>query len=554
MSVDDIDYKRLLTEQFKDVVAFSSGEEGVWTALANSLNTVYKKNVDYPRDLLRKIRDERDNERIHIIKGTKQLGFDYRSDDFSDEEFRRLMLFLGLYYEQKGSVAFSRFLGYIKNSIFKIDQLWTEDYLTFVKKSSVSTEDYLIKGGTFYPTSHVSLSYDSSKFPIDDSDVFSLFYKIAPIHLVLEALESQYFFDPDYVFVTKPAFVDLSVSNAWNYTIGSPRTVLGQRSTYRAGRYELLNDFFPVENYRPEVNYSFARTSDGWYWDEFGWLKRVDINTLRNDHDRLTGERKGVVIEKATKNELQSERVNIPSGFFEELNLLSGFYTASIVGPGSLVLSGAVNGTATEGNPVIFEISSPTGSVRAEYLGLILYSQIQEGKIYTLPIPTTVPKTADIISYNITKSVTPIEGTIFSDVKLGDHSQETHYLFSIGLTDTISNSSTSGYEFYWDAVSKNLILLSYENGLSKSVVLARDVLANSNIRIAISWNLQKLKVFINGVGGEIDSGDYYHLTSPQELRLGSNLSATTFLNGWISSLYGWPQFIIDETVLSEITS
>lgn len=59
--------------------------------------------------------------------------------------------------------------------------------------------------GSFYPTSHVELSWDTLEHPsVDKLDTLSLFYLLAPIHLVLQRFSETIYVEVDYVAGTAP--------------------------------------------------------------------------------------------------------------------------------------------------------------------------------------------------------------------------------------------------------------------------------------------------------------------------------------------------------------
>lgn len=153
-----------------------------------------------------------------LVDQAKNLGFDYFSSSLQDDDYQRIITYLAKFWKQNGGDHFVGFMGLIKRTRFDIEQLWTEaigdpglpsegtdpaneyDYYA----NLLSRSEYLPKmwnrldfnpllttdqalNGTYYPTSHVELSYDILDRPnLDKLDITSLFYLLAPIHLVLE--------------------------------------------------------------------------------------------------------------------------------------------------------------------------------------------------------------------------------------------------------------------------------------------------------------------------------------------------------------------------------
>jgi hypothetical protein len=115
------------------------------------------------------------------------MGMSIRMDRFDDEARRRAVHEWIQFCEYAGTEAFMGFGGYVLDTIFTLDHLWTNDYRNFVPYEFVDNSSY-------YPTNHVSLRYDANLFDINNSDdlryVYDLFYKLASVPLVLEAVYS----------------------------------------------------------------------------------------------------------------------------------------------------------------------------------------------------------------------------------------------------------------------------------------------------------------------------------------------------------------------------
>lgn len=157
-------------------------------------------------------------DRRTLIAGSKLSGFDYFSDFLQDDDYARIHSYVGKYWNASGGDRFVDFLGYITRTRFEIDALWepengdpglpsntrtlnspSDEYVQLEPYSSFMTKvwkepnfDFDLghdedKPGLSYPTSHVQLSWDVIDHPtIDMNGVASLFYYLAPIHLVLE--------------------------------------------------------------------------------------------------------------------------------------------------------------------------------------------------------------------------------------------------------------------------------------------------------------------------------------------------------------------------------
>ena len=148
-------------------------------------------------------------------------GFSFFSDQLTQADYARLNDWVEHYWIEGGTDNFVRFIGFVKNMLLDVDQLWADEvpgtqaaYDASVIPDvngvlpipeQVSTTDYyprlepyngevpLWDGGTAYPTSHVQIRYDlvlhqENNIVMDPIEIFHLFYYLAPIHLVLQRI------------------------------------------------------------------------------------------------------------------------------------------------------------------------------------------------------------------------------------------------------------------------------------------------------------------------------------------------------------------------------
>ena len=180
----------------------------VWVDLASSIDEVFKglseapydiANIRFPFKLItvqgEKLLSYENNlvpyEREILIKTANQLGFNFfNSDTLLSFDYSRLVQNIGQYNTQKGTENFANFLGFCIDTLFEIKNLWSIDYGTFVSEESVSQEDKITEGGPYFPTTHVSLEYDFTRFPgLTNDKILSLFNWFANINLVLQSIK-----------------------------------------------------------------------------------------------------------------------------------------------------------------------------------------------------------------------------------------------------------------------------------------------------------------------------------------------------------------------------
>ena len=163
------------------------------------------------------------------------MGFDYFSSTIQDDDYARIVSYIGKFWKFSGGDHFVSFMGFLKRTRFQMEQLWTQEIGHPGDPSATSepandldyypdlvrTSAYLPKiwenltfdlngvdqglPGYYYPTSHVELEYNMLSRPnIDKLDIMSLFYLFAPIHLVLERFSATIYAQIDYKAVTAP--------------------------------------------------------------------------------------------------------------------------------------------------------------------------------------------------------------------------------------------------------------------------------------------------------------------------------------------------------------
>lgn len=192
---------KLLPPNYVDIPA--------WKDLADAIDVVFAEKVDGPVKLLYQLRDSFPYRFVEwgtetpyglfdvtdlypfpkeeYILFNNFLGFASSNSLFFREDFQTLYSNIGMFYmEGKGTEAFMNFYSYCIGALFSVDMLWTEDYVYFYQESDPLVGTPVYDGGTWYPTSHVEITYDFVKFGVFSSeDMLDFFYYVAPINLVL---------------------------------------------------------------------------------------------------------------------------------------------------------------------------------------------------------------------------------------------------------------------------------------------------------------------------------------------------------------------------------
>jgi hypothetical protein len=114
----------------------------------------------------------------------RTVGMNIRLDRMDNEARRRAIHEWTSFTQYAGTRSFIDFEGYVIDTIFTIEHLWTNDYKNFiVKDSSIIYPNY-------YPTNHVALRYDANLWDINDVEdiryIYETFYQLASVPLVLD--------------------------------------------------------------------------------------------------------------------------------------------------------------------------------------------------------------------------------------------------------------------------------------------------------------------------------------------------------------------------------
>lgn len=200
--IKDLEYY----QDWKTVLIPRIRETKAWSDLFDAISEVFTKNIYKYIYLLRFIRDPALQDKLTNIQQAKFLGFEYKSDLFDEVEYANLVYFLNYYNRKvKGTMDFVNFIGWIKNAKFKIHQLWADGINNYSDNPDAidpfNRETYTVRNNSmvdgtgtqkWYPTSHVDMEYDAEAFHIDETDIWYLFYKCAPIHLVLRSISAVF--------------------------------------------------------------------------------------------------------------------------------------------------------------------------------------------------------------------------------------------------------------------------------------------------------------------------------------------------------------------------
>ena len=155
--------------------------------LPEYLDSLQDVSIDELHDAIIRLRNIRrwdvmDQEYLDVF--LQSLGMVIQTEEFNEETRRRFVKELPAFLELKGTKFFINYLSFVIGAIFTVDELWSNDYSTFVQRSEIPGSE---EG--WYPTNHVELELDSNIFGILEVDlIISIFYVLASTPLVLQRI------------------------------------------------------------------------------------------------------------------------------------------------------------------------------------------------------------------------------------------------------------------------------------------------------------------------------------------------------------------------------
>ena len=169
---------------------------------------------------------------------------------------------------------------------------------------------------------------------------------------------------------------------------------------------------------------TFSRASIGTYIDDSGERRTAAVDTPRFDHDLITGESLGLLVEEERTNLLLNSEILST----QIVTVTATAHTLSFYGTGTVTLSGASTtgplvGTGAD-DRVELTFTPTAGSLTVTVSGSVTKAQLEVGSFPTSYIPTTnssATRAADVVSIggaNFMSFYNQTEGTIFTDHRI----------------------------------------------------------------------------------------------------------------------------------------
>jgi hypothetical protein len=278
---------------------------------------------------------------------------------------------------------------------------------------------------------------------------------------------------------------------------------------------------------------TFTRASSGTFVGSNGLIQTAATNVARFDHDPVTLDSRGLLIEESRTNLLlQSETLTT-----QTRTVTAVAHTLSFYGSGTVVLSGThsatVVGTGDYPSRRTFTFTPTAGSLTLTVTGTVQYANLEAGSFATSYIPTTtasVVRSADVCS---------ISGAAFSGFY--NATEGTSFVSAIKNTNsgnprplTITNGTSGNRMEIQRGVTQEQIAY-YAGGSFLHELNLGSVALGVNYRIAQAMAANNFAASRDGLT-PVTNNSSIMLTADRMI-IGANFSGSPgFMNGTISAI------------------
>jgi len=180
-----------------DLLSESMASRPAWNDMATVTSQVLYNYFEQYRIAFELSRSPENISTVLKVITLKMMGLDWRSTNLTDDDYNRLLYSISLYEQNHGPQDFVRFIGYALGVPMEMIPLWTKDYEEFDPQDWIPNKNKSLwdsPPGPYYPTSHVGLLYEEfakNVAAVDLNELRDVFYKLAPINLVLEWIATE---------------------------------------------------------------------------------------------------------------------------------------------------------------------------------------------------------------------------------------------------------------------------------------------------------------------------------------------------------------------------
>jgi hypothetical protein len=287
---------------------------------------------------------------------------------------------------------------------------------------------------------------------------------------------------------------------------------------------------------------TFTRASAGTYVGSDGLIKTATTNEARFDHDPVTGESLGLLVEELRSNLL----INSGTLATQDVTVTAVAHTLSFYGSGTVTLSGThtatVVGTGAYPARTTLTFTPTAGTLTVTVSGTVEYANLEIGAFPTSYIPTTgstASRSADVVSItgaNFSSWIDFNDGTLFSDSEVIAPSVQTQATWSLtGGTyiTSLRQPQTNGNQFRAQIGS-----------VFTSAPGTGNLLSDGTTKACVAYSGTAGRLQVGSSSNDVTSAGVLDAT---DLYIGS-LAGGALLNGTIRRLVYWDQRLPNDTL------
>lgn len=289
---------------------------------------------------------------------------------------------------------------------------------------------------------------------------------------------------------------------------------------------------------------TFTRASSATVIGSTGVLETTSVDQPRFDHDPITGESLGLLVEEQRTNLL----LNSGTLSTQNVTVTAVVHTLSFSGTGTVTLSGTSTagplvGTGIgESNRVSLTFTPTAGTLTLTVSGTVNNAQLEPGGFRTSYIPTTTAaatRSADVVSItgtNFSSWYNQSEGTIFMEF------DSATWNVSNVFSKTFSFKDSSAFENDWwiggadtDDVYRYRVRVSNSNLFGPANITRNKTMGNKT-----AMAIKTFDSAVCGDGGDVTTGAPASLPVVDRVFIGSAEGFTQHTNSPIRRLTYWP--------------
>ena len=295
---------------------------------------------------------------------------------------------------------------------------------------------------------------------------------------------------------------------------------------------------------------TFTRASSATFIDSTGTLQTAATDVPRFDHNPITGESLGLLVEEQRTNLL----LNSATLATQSVTVTAVAHTLSFYGTGTVTLSGTSTAGPAVGSGAFparttLTFTPTAGSLTLTVSGSVTSAQLEAGSFATSVIPTTTAaatRAADVASITgaaFSSWYRQDEGTVFWESQLlaGNPPASTYP----GYWSLNNGATTDQIMAYAGSPTSNRFYVRESGSITADVVLPAFTAASAS-RSAGAYKVNDAAGTTNG--GTLATDASVTLPTPDRLTIGSQANSGARLNGTIRRLTYFPARLPNTTL------